>query len=112
MLKYAKIINNETKQCGVGARTNTDFYKSIGMTEMEVEKAYNGSWYVKGYAPEKPTEVVKQERIAELHQLLADSDYWTSKYCDGEYTDEEWAEKVAQRKAWREELRELEKDND
>ena len=51
----------------------------------------------------------KDFRMAELHQLLAESDYWTSKYCDGEYTAEEWAEKVAQRKAWREELRELEK---
>lgn len=58
---------------------------------------------------EKAKEVVKQERIAELKRFLADSDYWTSKYCDGEYTDEEWAEKVAQRKAWREEIRELEK---
>lgn len=107
MLKYAKIVNKKTKQCDVGIGTNTDFYKSIGMTEMEVEQAYNGSWYVKGYVPEKS----EQDRISELHQLLAEADYWTSKYCDGEYTDEEWAEKVAIRKAWREELRELEKDN-
>ena len=106
---FAKIVNEETKQCDVGIGTNTDFYKSIGMTEMEVEQAYNGSWYVSGYAPQKSEEVVKQERIAELHQLLEEADYWTSKYCDGEYIEEEWAEKVAIRKAWREELRELEK---
>lgn len=111
MLKYSKLINEETKQCDVGIGTNTNFYKSIGMTEMEVEQAYNGSWYVKGYTPEKSEEFIKQERISELHQLLAESDYWTSKYCDGEYTAEEWAEKVAIRRAWREELRELEKDN-
>lgn len=109
MKKYAKLIDDKTKLCEVGLGTNADFYKSIGMTEMEVEEAWNGSWYVSGYAPEKPQEVIKQERVAELHQLLAESDYWTSKYCDGEYTAEEWAEKVAQRKAWREELRELEK---
>lgn len=54
MLKYAKITNQETKQCDVGIGTNTAFYESIGMTEMDVEQAYNGSWYVKGYAPEKP----------------------------------------------------------
>lgn len=58
---------------------------------------------------EKAIEAKNKERIEELKQLLADSDYWTSKYCDGEYTDEEWAEKVTQRKAWREEIRELEK---
>lgn len=106
---YAKIINEQTKLCEVGLGTDTDYYKSLGMVEMEVEQAYNGDWYVKGYAPEKPEDVIKQERITELKQLLADSDYWTSKYCDGEYTDEEWAEKVAQRKAWREEIRGLEK---
>lgn len=95
---------------------NTPFEKvakSLGWTitidESATEKAYDGSLWEKGYAPEKPEEVIKQERISELHQLLAESDYWTSKYCDGEYTAEEWAEKVAIRKAWREELRELEK---
>lgn len=109
MLKYAKIIDNRINLCKVGPGTNIDFYKSIGMQEMDVEQAWDGSWYLVGFAPKKPEDVKKQERIAELKQILTDSDYWTSKYCDGEYTDEEWAEKVAQRKAWREELRELEK---
>ena len=108
MIKYAKIINEETKQCEVGVGTNKNFYTSIGMEEMEVEQDYVGNWYVKGYAPQKPEKVVKQERIAELKQLLADADYWGQKYLDGEYTEEEWAEKVAIRRAWRKELRELE----
>lgn len=57
----------------------------------------------------EPTEYEKaQARIAELKQMLADVDYWTSKRMDGEYTDEEWAEKVAIRKAWRAEINELE----
>lgn len=53
----------------------------------------------------------KDQRIAELKQLLAEADYWGQKYLDGEYTEEEWAEKVAQRKAWREEIRSLENAN-
>ena len=58
----------------------------------------------------EPTEYEKaQARIVELKQMLADADYWTSKRVDGEYTDEEWAEKVAIRKAWRAEINELEK---
>lgn len=108
---YAKIVNEETKQCDVGIGTNTKFYESIGMTEMDVEQAWNGQWYVAGYAPvqPEPTEYEKaQARIAELKQMLADADYWTSKRIDGEYTDEEWAEKVAIRKAWRAEINELE----
>jgi hypothetical protein len=57
----------------------------------------------------EPTEEEKaQARIAELKQLLSNADYWTSKRADGEYTEEEWAEKVAIRKAWREEINQLE----
>ena len=58
---YAKIIDEKTKQCEVGIGTNVEFYKSIGMPEMEVEQAYDGSWYLKGYAPEKPTEQKEAE---------------------------------------------------
>lgn len=58
---YAKIENEETKVCSVGVGTDEKFYRSIGMSEMEVEKAYDGSWYLKGYAPEKPKEVKEQE---------------------------------------------------
>ena len=61
MLKYAKIINEETKLCEVGLGTNAEFYKSIGMIEMDVEQAYNGSWYVKGYAPEKTIEELNED---------------------------------------------------
>ena len=60
MKKYAKVINEETKLCEVGLGTNSTFYQSIGMVEMEVEQAYNGSWYVAGYAPVKP-ELTKEE---------------------------------------------------
>ena len=65
MKKYAKVINEETKLCEVGLGTNTAFYQSIGMAEMDVEQAYNGSWYVQGYAPIKPAptnEEIKAER--------------------------------------------------
>ena len=51
MLKYAKTINDVTKACEVGLGTNASFYQSLGMTEQEVEQAYNGAWYLKGYAP-------------------------------------------------------------
>ena len=109
--RYARIINEETQEVQVGVGCPIEYYIEIGMTEMEVEQAYNGQWYVAGYAPvqPEPTEYEKaQARIAELKQKLADADYWTSKRVDGEYTDEEWAEKVAIRKAWRAEINELE----
>ena len=65
MKKYAKVVNEETKLCEVGVGTNASFYASIGMTEMEVEQAYNGAWYVKGYAPSKPEPTI-EEQVAKL----------------------------------------------
>ena len=54
MIKYALITNNKTKECSVGLGTDEEFYKSMGMTKKDVEQAYNGQWYIKGYAPEPP----------------------------------------------------------
>lgn len=106
--KYAQIINDQTKQCAVGVGTDDEYYLSVGMSEMDVEQAWDGNWFLLGYAPEKPEIVIKKERIAELKQFLFDADYWGQKYIDGEYTEAEWEEKKAQRKAWREEIRSLE----
>lgn len=61
MIKYAKLINEETKQCEVGLGTNTTFYQSLGMTEQDVEQAYTGDWYLKGYAPVKPSETLEEK---------------------------------------------------
>ena len=87
MKKYAKIVNEETKACEVGTGTNVEFYKSVGMSEMEVEQAYDGSWYLKGYAPEKPTEQKEAEIRAIRNQYLEQTD----KYMITDYpiTDEE-----------------------
>lgn len=70
MRKYAKITNEETKACEVGIGTNTKFYQSIGMSEMEVEQAYNGAWYLKGYAPEKPTDQKSAEAREERDRRI------------------------------------------
>lgn len=67
MKKYAKIINEETKEVSIGLGTNSAFYQSIGMVEMEVEQAYDGSWYVLGYAPKKPLNEIKAEKRAEIN---------------------------------------------
>ena len=67
MKKYARIVNEETKEVSVGLGTDVEFYKSIGMDEMDVEQAYNGQWYLKGYAPAKPEPTIK-EQVASLEQ--------------------------------------------
>ena len=67
MKKYAKVLNEETKLCEVGLGTNSKFYQSIGMTEMEVELAYDGFWYLQGYAPKKTLDELKTEKRAEIN---------------------------------------------
>lgn len=52
----------------------------------------------------------KRVRIDELKKNLAATDFWGNKYIEGEYSEEEWAEKKAQRATWREEIREMQKD--
>ena len=77
--------------------------------KFSIEPLGDGTYKITETVIPEPTEYEKaQARIAELKQMLADADYWTSKRVDGEYTDEEWAEKVAIRKAWRAEINELE----
>ena len=96
MLTYAKIENQENKECSVGLGTNTAFYKSIKMEEMDVEQAYNGSWYLKGFAPQEPALTYAQKRKAEYPDIAEQLDmiYW-----DKVNNTNLWQEKIAEIKA-------------
>jgi hypothetical protein len=58
-------------------------------------------------AKEKAAEE-KQNRIAELKRMLAETDYIVLKIAEGSATKKEYAEKIAQRQAWRTEINDLE----
>ena len=75
MIKYAKVIDDETKLCEVGLGTNNAFYKSIGMKKQNVEQSeIDGNWYLKEYCPHKTEEEKEQERRAEFYsKFLATS---------------------------------------
>lgn len=70
--RYAKIINPVTKACDVGLGTNSAYYSSIGMTLQNVEKSYDGNWYIAGYAPSKTHEQEIKEQILELEASITD----------------------------------------
>lgn len=93
MKKYAKIIDEETKLCEVGLGNNIKFYKSLGMTEMDVEQAYNGSWYLSGYCPEKPAptyEEVDKMRIEYRKEHIDDKTIARMrKTANGTWTEED-----------------------
>ena len=67
MIAYAQIVDKQTKLVVIGAGTDNDYYKSIGMTQMDVEQAYNGAWYLKGYVPSKP-EPTNAEKVQVLER--------------------------------------------
>lgn len=76
--KYAKIVNEETKQCEVGLGTNSKFYQSIGMIEMDVEQAYTGEWFLVGYAPKQDIKVLQEQKLLENNEKC--SNYILSVY--------------------------------
>lgn len=71
------IYDKETKavtQYAVG--TDTKYFKSLGMTDEEVEQDYLGRFWLKGYAPSKPQEEIDlentQTKLNELNQQLSE----------------------------------------
>ena len=70
MKYYAKIDNAETYSVSIGTGTNTAFYESIGMVEMNVEQGYDGNWYVAGHAPLKPQELIEAELQTQYTALI------------------------------------------
>lgn len=71
MLKYAKLVNEETKLCEVGLGTNIEFYKAIGMVELDVEQSsLDGNWYLIGYAPQKDKTILIKEKKDERTNII------------------------------------------
>ena len=71
MIRYAMIEDEITKRVSYGIGTDTEFYQSIGMTEMEIEQSdVDGLWYVSGYAPMKSEE---EKQLEEQQRLLTEA---------------------------------------
>lgn len=76
MKALAKIINEETNEVVIACVEQAEHFPDF--QEMDVEQAYNGQWYVKGYAPEKPiptneeqAENRRQAYISEIDPITA-----------------------------------------
>lgn len=101
--KYAKLDENGNLQVGIG--TDIKFYKSIGMTEMEVEKGWDGAYYKEGQAPEKPRAIIIEEELNEQQNILSSTDWYAIRYADSGV--EIPADIKAKRQAAREKIDEL-----
>ena len=70
MIKYAQLINEETGLCAVGTGTNTEFYKSIGMVELDVQRSdIDNAWYLAEKCPMKSDEEKAKEERKRLDNL-------------------------------------------
>ena len=76
MIRYAQLINEETGLCNIGTGTNIDFYKSIGMTELDVQQSdVDNNWYLIDKCPmkaEKEKELEEKKRVAMLKMTPRD----------------------------------------
>lgn len=63
MLKYAKIVNEETGAVDVGIGTDEEYYKSIGMALMDVSECNKG-WFL----TEKITGELEEEKKEEFNK--------------------------------------------
>lgn len=67
MKRYAKILNVSKGTVEVGVGSDTAFYASIGMKIMDVEKGYDGMWYLIGKAPQRMFGDIKSSKLVEIN---------------------------------------------
>lgn len=93
-------------------------YQSLVEANSEHFKISRGDeleWIVEAI-PEKTAEEKaaeeKAQKISELKQKLSETDYIAAKIAEGAATKEEYADLLAQRQAWRDEINKLQAEND
>ena len=83
-----------------------------GLPAIEYDTSWDGFLYEKGYAPEKPEEEIKKERIAELKAQWDSTDYKIIKCSECSLAGEDLPYDIvalhAQRQALRDEINQLE----
>ena len=92
----AKIIDDKKKKCDVFCGTDYDWAFQNGFSEMEVEQAWDGSWYLSGHCPAEPEKTYAEKRLAEYPAISEQLDmiYW-----DKVNGTNLWQEKIAEIKA-------------
>lgn len=70
MLKYAQIVNDKTGLCSVANGANIEFYKSLGMVELDVQKSdVDGNYYLSSKCPMKSDEQKNKEEQDRINHL-------------------------------------------
>lgn len=101
-LQENQIINTEInnyRDCAQWCNDNGYYLEKIDKTQFKVRKRESVLLSDKESA---------QQEMDILKQRLSDMDYKTSKYVDGDYSEQQWQEIVAERKEIRKNIRKLE----
>lgn len=69
MKKFAKLLDKETGLVSVSVAADPDmpYFTEHGYAYLDVEQAYNGNWYLVGYAPEQPLEEAKAQKLSQVN---------------------------------------------
>lgn len=101
--------------CGDGDNYHhpQDYFLPLGFTDENgiANYKYSGGKIVHRTAEDKAGELAKLAALREIEELkaeLAATDYIAAKIAEGAATHEEYADKIAQRAAWRARINELE----
>lgn len=95
---------DEVRSLGYEILHIDDKYKEFEAEDFNTDLIFDESKYLSRI---KTIEI--NERIAELKELLSNTDYKAIKYAEGEMTPAEYEPIREQRKAWRNEINKLEK---
>lgn len=71
MIKYAKVLDKETKKVDIALGDDIQIYEKLGFTPQDVEQSdIDGQWYLTGYAPMKTDEQKAQEERERIQELF------------------------------------------
>lgn len=77
MICRYKIHDQETHEVLIAVGDNIQFFESMGYTEVgEVERSYDGRYFVAGHAPTMPQEEVATQVRAERDRRLTETDWY------------------------------------
>lgn len=93
---FSKVINEETKEVQVGFGDNKKYFESLGMTEQDVEQAWDGNWYLTGFAPVKPVPTDAEISVIRAQLYASDSDAVFNSYQQGVASLQDYIDAKAQ----------------
>lgn len=84
MIKYAQINDEEKHTVNVVDSEPSDpkVFIDMGFSRMDVEQGYDGNWYLVGYVPKKPEDIVIYEKIQEEQKFLNETDWYVVRFAE------------------------------